>query len=445
MLFRSSRPVHQAPWSTCHCANHGSPTTPPFNSITKVKGLHLAHSCGVTGVSEGDVSRMDLVQPTSFSARAQDFTQFVESLNITTMEQNLPDAMIPALKQLQEAIAMEDKFATDLQLPSSGNDKNCITEGIRDGSAHVLRCLKVWYDLPSDVLFVAISYMDRFLTKMKAQARHMACLSVSSFSLAVQQVALHGGCAETDLKDIALISQSKCTSGDLQRMESIIAQKLDVDRVYPCGLPVTSLSFLRLYHSLFVSSDLGVLFQKTLAAGAQGPDIWHRLEIVVCDSKCSTFRPSVIALVLLYTQLQAGVEALGAQEDPDLCAQLVQLVSFAVCLQKISQISAVSFSICLEAVNEVMTRYNAQSQMPHRQRLVWKLSNRTRRLLRPIDRLASQLPTIDEHKLFSSSESRPRSGSVSSEESSESEKDEPCNQKNSDGMHWFKIQTSSYH
>jgi hypothetical protein len=46
-------------------------------------------------------------------------------------------------------------------------DPTEITNGIRDGSAHVLRCLKVWYDLPSDVLFVAINLMDRFLTKMK--------------------------------------------------------------------------------------------------------------------------------------------------------------------------------------------------------------------------------------------------------------------------------------
>lgn len=97
--------------------------------------------------------------------------------------------------------------------------------------------------------------------------------------------------------------------------------------------------FFPVNHLIFFSStEFGVLFQKTLAAGAQGPDIWQRLEIVICDSKCSVFRPSVIALVLLCTQLQTGVEALGDQADPALCAQLVQLVSFAVCLQKISQV-----------------------------------------------------------------------------------------------------------
>ena len=38
---------------------------------------------------------------------------------------------------------------------------------MRDGSAHVLRCLKVWYDLPSDVFHTALANIDTFLAKMK--------------------------------------------------------------------------------------------------------------------------------------------------------------------------------------------------------------------------------------------------------------------------------------
>lgn len=38
---------------------------------------------------------------------------------------------------------------------------------MRNGSAHVLRCLKVWYDLPPDTFFNAVNIMDRFLTRMK--------------------------------------------------------------------------------------------------------------------------------------------------------------------------------------------------------------------------------------------------------------------------------------
>lgn len=78
-----------------------------------------------------------------------------------------------------------------------------VTVGARDGAAHVLRCLKVWYDLPSDVLFVAINFVDRFLTKMRVRPKHMACISVGSFLLALRQLKMNFH----DIEDIVSISQ----------------------------------------------------------------------------------------------------------------------------------------------------------------------------------------------------------------------------------------------
>jgi len=81
----------------------------------------------------------------------------------------------PFLRQLEECLEMEAKYRGSVQ-PSSAQvspvssgviESATITSGMRDGSAHVLRCLKVWYDLPSDVFFNAISSIDRFLSKMK--------------------------------------------------------------------------------------------------------------------------------------------------------------------------------------------------------------------------------------------------------------------------------------
>jgi cyclin G2 len=54
-------------------------------------------------------------------------------------------------------------------------------------------------------------------------------------------------------------------------------------------------------------------------------------------------------------------------------------------------------SVCHGAVLSVVERYNCERQTPHRQRLVWRLSQRTLRRLRPTDRLVSTLPTIDEY------------------------------------------------
>lgn len=78
-----------------------------------------------------------------------------------------------------------------------------ITIGTRDGAAHVLRCLKVWYDLPNDVLFTAINLVDRFLTKMKVRPKHMACISVGSLHLAIKQL----GLLPIDTDDLVAISQ----------------------------------------------------------------------------------------------------------------------------------------------------------------------------------------------------------------------------------------------
>lgn len=57
--------------------------------------------------------------------------------------------------------------------------------------------------MPSDVLFVATNLVDRFLTKMRVRPKHMACISVGSFLLAVRQLKLN----INDTDDLVSISQ----------------------------------------------------------------------------------------------------------------------------------------------------------------------------------------------------------------------------------------------
>lgn len=120
--------------------------------------------------------------------------------------------------KLYESLALETKFQPTLFLPEDSNNGE-VTVGARDGAAHVLRCLKMWYDFPSDVLFVAVNLVDRFLTKMRVRPKHMACISVGSFLLAVRQLKLN--IADTD--DLVAISQCRCTSGDVERMSTIVS------------------------------------------------------------------------------------------------------------------------------------------------------------------------------------------------------------------------------
>lgn len=125
--------------------------------------------------------------------------------------------------------------------------------GARDGSAHVLRCLKVWYDYPSEVFFIAINLMDRFLTKMKARPKYMECISVSSFHIAAVQFAEKS----LDADHLVSISQCKCTGSDLKRMSEVIRNKLGWA---PGTQPITPLTYLRLFNDMFqaVADQLGL-------------------------------------------------------------------------------------------------------------------------------------------------------------------------------------------
>jgi len=67
-----------------------------------------------------------------------------------------------------------------ISVPFGQGDSNEVTLGIRDGSAHILRCLKVWYDLPTDALCISINIMDRFLTKMKVIMKNYQLSSPSA-------------------------------------------------------------------------------------------------------------------------------------------------------------------------------------------------------------------------------------------------------------------------
>jgi len=296
--------------------------------------------------------------------------------------------------------------------PSSG-----ISPGMRDGSAHVLRCLKVWYDLPSDVFHTAVANIDTFLAKMKAQPKHLSCIAVSSFHLACSQYQEARGdlAVVPEPADLVSISQSRCSASDLLRMEAILASKLDNKQQSVPPLPVTPLSFLRIM--MAVSRAAATRLEISPApAGSPLPHLLHQLEILVCDSSTLKFRPCELALALLCTEFQ-----LQCAENP---SNTTALMGFVSELQKYCNIQNSDFMTVLTEVVAILEKYNGEGQVPHRQRLVWKLSNRTLRHLRPTDRLRPTLPKICEESVSDKSAmSRLRSASECSLESDLSDSD----------------------
>ncbi|KAF7413576.1 hypothetical protein HZH68_002065 [Vespula germanica] len=278
----------------------------------------------------------------------------------------VPDAIHPLLEQLQEALVLEVKYQPNLQLlTTTQNDEITI-----------------------------------------ARPKHMACISVSAFHIAAVQMA-----QSLDADHLVSISQCKCTGGDLKRMSGVIRNKLEWA---PAIQPITSLTFLQLFNTMFhtVASHLGI--GDIYANVVMESELFLRLEMIACDGNCASLRSSEIALVLLCTYLDAAVKRLDANKDVTISVtsmagpstinssvtpahQMLRLVEFAAEVQKICKISGDSFVSTHEAVSAVLNKYNAQEQTPHRQRLIWRLSSRTARLLRPTDKFTSVLPVIAEH------------------------------------------------
>ena len=82
------------------------------------------------------------------------------------------------------------------------------------------------------------------------------------------------------------------------------------------------------------------------------------------------FRPCEVALALLCTDFQRQV---GDYTSSGATA----LMGFISELQKYCNISSSEFCSVLAEVVAILDKYNAAGQVPHRQRLVWKLSNRS--------------------------------------------------------------------
>ncbi|KOB76967.1 Cyclin g, partial [Operophtera brumata] len=176
---------------------------------------------------------------------------------------------------LNEYLLMEHKFQPKLCLPAE-SEHGEVTTGARDGAAHVLRCLKVWYELPAEVLIDAITLFDRFLTKMKVRSCHVPCITVSCMNIALEDYA---------------------KQNNVQRNVSIeeLAERV-VFNVTSCCL--------------------------------QESELINLLEIVACDATCVNARTSELALVLLYHKLeQQLVEWSRAPELPEHAFYLYEFAS----------------------------------------------------------------------------------------------------------------------
>lgn len=330
---------------------------------------------------------------------------------MNTLDSSIPNT-IHLFEKLKEDLVLnlvqEIKFQPNLcQLPITTQDDE-ITVDARDRSAHVLRCLKVVFDLSSDVFFVAINLMDRFLTKMKARQKHMDCISVSAFYIAAVQLSPVVDGDHRFIDRLVSISQCGCTTDDLKRMSQVIRNKLEW---VPGTQPITTLTFLQLFNNMFHAVAAQFHLGDVYASVVKISELILMLEMVACDGSCASLRPSVVALVLLCTYLDTTVNRLNANANGNASVPSThdtatvpphqvlrdKFALFTKWLQNECNISKQSFYFTRGAVDVILSKYNAQEQTPYKQNLIWRVSKSTARVLRPTAKFRSELPVIAEH------------------------------------------------
>lgn len=276
----------------------------------------------------------------------------------------------------------DDEFSIHLSRNYVDKEEKEEIKCMRDSTAQVLRCLRVWYDLPPAVLVLALHTLDSFLAKVKVQVKHLPCIALSCFHLAMEWT--EGGFT-VPLSELVTISQTRCSVQDLLRMQGIILSKLRWNKVSP-----TSLTFLELFHSLLSeAAKIAKLSHQEPATGLLPLELCvQRLEVLMCNHKCSHLKRSTVALALL--------NYIMMEESPFVW----NWSSYISDLQDFCKIGNGEFCISKNTVYDVLLSYDHQHQLPQhlRQNLNWKLSVRTwRQLHAAMRRHQFSLPPLEEY------------------------------------------------
>uniref|UniRef100_A0A1A8BY73 Cyclin G2 n=1 Tax=Nothobranchius kadleci TaxID=1051664 RepID=A0A1A8BY73_NOTKA len=279
------------------------------------------------------------------------------------------------LNELKSCCVEENNFLpreTGLKLMESTSPEihSQVTAKCRDGKVQELWSLTSFFGYSTQTFVQAVNLLDRFLTNMKVQPKHVPCIGVSCLHIAAKMVEKESNISPSH--ELIRISQSKFTVSDLDRMEKIISEKLCVE-----PKAVTALTFLHLYYSAFTS----------LSAGREEiPSIGRleaQLKACLCQLVFSKAKPSVLALSLIAHEFETLPSAMLLKIVPHFQRQL------KICDSELLQWK--------DLVTKRMTEYrSSECNKPDNKKLVWILSRRTAQSLQTHHFSVPGLPTIPE-------------------------------------------------
>ncbi|XP_019390423.1 PREDICTED: cyclin-G1 [Crocodylus porosus] len=281
-------------------------------------------------------------------------------------------ALLAQLAALLEQEVRGQPKAPGLRLVEGAHDTGLrVSARLRDFEVKDLLSLTQFFGLRSDTFSLAVNCLDRFLARMKVQPKHLGCVGLSCFYLAVKATEEERNVPLAT--DLIRISQYRFTVSDMMRMEKIVLEKLSWK-----VKATTAFQFLQIYHSL-IHGNLSCERSKYLN--------FERLEAQLKACHCrimfSKAKPSVLALSIM---------ALEIEEK-----KLLELMEVLKCLQTHSKISDRDLAFWKELVLKCLTEYSSSKCCkPNVQKLKWIVSGRTARQLKHSYDRITHLPTIPE-------------------------------------------------
>uniref|UniRef100_A0A669BEL7 Cyclin G1 n=1 Tax=Oreochromis niloticus TaxID=8128 RepID=A0A669BEL7_ORENI len=258
----------------------------------------------------------------------------------------------PFAAQLKALIDLEGRYQpklSGLRFIESAQDN-----GLRMTSR--LRELEV-----KDLLSLAVSLLDRFLSVMKIQPKHLSCVGLCCFYIAVKSTEEEKNVPLAN--DLIRISQNRFTVSDMMRMEKIIMEKLYWKVKGP-----TALRFLRVFHS-HVLEQLDAESMKILSLER----LEAQLKACHCSFVFSKIKPSLLALALLCFEAHD-------EHDPEHLDKISEALSN---LQQQLNIKDGDLVCMRELIGKCLAEYaTTKCCRPSVQRLRWTISGRTARQLK---------------------------------------------------------------
>ncbi|XP_015686621.1 cyclin-G1-like [Protobothrops mucrosquamatus] len=135
-----------------------------------------------------------------------------------------PELLLQLNALLEQELRYQPKLS-GLRIIESAHDNGLrMTARLRNFEVKDLLSLIQFFGFRTETFSLAVNYLDRFLSKIKVQPKHLGCIGLSCFYLAVKVMEEESNIPLAT--DLIRISQYRFTVSDLMRMEEILLEKL---------------------------------------------------------------------------------------------------------------------------------------------------------------------------------------------------------------------------